>query len=196
VHVISHFLTGWAVSLPLDLDSRDRGLITFASVSPDLDGLAVIGDLVQGRALDSCELYASYHHVLCHNLLFAATAAFVFGRLARRKLVVGWMSLLAIHIHFLADLVGSAGPDGSIWEIHSLYPFSSGGVLSVQWQWALNAWPNIGFTIGLMALALYSAWKRGSSPVGAFSARADRALVTTLRHRFGEPLDSEPLGRE
>jgi hypothetical protein len=192
VHVISHFLTGWTVSLPLDCEPRDRGLIVFASISPDLDGLVVIGDLVQGRALDSCELFATYHHVLSHNLLFAVTASSVFGCLGRRKLVVGLMSLLAIHIHFLADLVGSAGPDGSIWDIPYLLPFSNAGVLSVSWQWALNAWPNIGFTIGLVGVALYSAWKRGVSPVSVFSTHANHVLVATLRHRFGEPVGLEP----
>jgi hypothetical protein len=187
MHVVSHFLAGWAGSLPLDMDSRDRGLIAFASVSPDLDGLVVIADLAQGRPLDGCELYAACHHVLCHNVLFAVVASLAFGCLARRKLAVGLMSLLAIAFHFVTDLVGSAGPDGSVWGIHLLFPLSGSGFLEVPWQWALNAWPNIGFTVGLLALSLHWAWKHGTSPVGVFSARADRALVMTLRRRFGEP---------
>lgn len=186
MHLLTHFLTGWAVSLPMDLETRDRGLIAFASISPDLDGIVVIGDLVQGRSLDSCYFYATYHHVLCHNLLFAVVAALVLGSLARRKLPAGSACLLAIHIHYLADLVGSAGPDGSIWEIHYLYPFTDGGMLSVTWQWALNAWPNIALTVGLITVALYKAWKHGISPIGIFSVSGDQAFVAALRQRFGD----------
>ena len=97
------------------------------------------------------------------------------------------MSLLAIHVHFLADLVGSAGPDGSIWAIHYSMPFSTSWEWSVSWQWALNAWPNIALTVSLIAVALHSAWKHGVSPVGILSKRADQMMVNTLRYRFGEP---------
>lgn len=147
----------------------------------------VIGDLLQGRSLDSCELYATYHHVLCHNLLFAVVIGVVVGRLAHRKLATGAMSFFVIHIHFLADVIGSGGPDGSIWEIHYLVPFFDGGALSVSWQWALNAWPNIVLTLILISIALFTAWKHGVSPVAPVSERADEILVTTLRSRFGDP---------
>lgn len=187
MHVISHFLTGWVLSLPLELEARDRSLIAFASISPDLDGLAVVGDLVQGRALDSCELYATYHHVLSHNVFFAMFASVAFGYLGNRRLVVGLMSLLAIHLHYVADIVGSGGPDGSIWEIAYLFPIADAGLVSVSWQWALNAWPNITFTVGLIAVTLYTTWSRGTSLIGVFSARADEAFVETLRSRFGDP---------
>ena len=145
----------------------------------------VIGDLVQGRSLDSCELYATYHHVLCHNVLFAVVIGVVIGGLAHRKLATGALSFLVVHIHFLADVIGSGGPDGSIWEIHYLVPFFDSGVLSVSWQWALNAWPNIVLTVLLILIALFEAWKHGFSPVAPISKRADGILVATLRGRFG-----------
>lgn len=187
MHIITHYLTGWAASLPLDLDTRDRGLIGVASILPDLDGIVVIGDLVQGRSLDCCELYATYHHVLCHNLLFAVVTGVAIGCLAHRKLATGAVSLLAVHLHFLADVIGSGGPDGSIWEIHSLFPFFDGGVISVSWQWALNAWPNIVLTLLLISIALITAWKHGVSPIAPFSKRADGILIAILRGRFGDP---------
>ena len=36
MHLITHFLTGWAASLPIELDPRDRGLIAFASISSSM----------------------------------------------------------------------------------------------------------------------------------------------------------------
>jgi inner membrane protein len=187
MNVLTHFFAGWALSLPANLERRDRGLVVLASVAPDLDAAAMIGDIVQRRPLDSFELYATYHHLLGHNLLFALLASVACGLLARRKLLVGGLALLAIHVHFLCDIVGSAGPDGSHWEIPYLMPFSGSWQLAVGWQWALNAWPNILITALLLALTLHVAWRRGYSPVGLLSQRADQALVAALRQRFGQP---------
>ncbi len=184
---ITHFLTGWALTLPCELSRGDRALVVVAAVAPDADAFGAIGDFLQGRPLDSYELYARYHHVVGHNILFAAALTVGCALLARRKLVVGGLAALAVHIHFLEDVVGSGGPDGSQWEIPYLLPFSPSWQWSVPWQWALNAWPNVAFTTALLALALCVAWSRGLSPVGLFSARADAAVVRTLRERFGDP---------
>lgn len=184
---ITHLLTGWALTLPCDLERRDRTLVVLASVAPDVDSVGAIGDLLQGRSLDSYEFYARYHHVLGHNVLFAFLLTLGCVLLARRRLLVGALGALAVHLHFAADVVGSAGPDGSHWEVPYLLPFSRSWQWAVPWQWALNAWPNIVLTIVLLALALCIAWLRSFSPVGLVSERADSVLVATLRHRFGEP---------
>jgi inner membrane protein len=187
MNVLTHFFAGWAITLPADLNGRDRALVVCASVAPDLDAVVLVGDIVQRRPLDQCELFATYHHVLGHNILFAMLATVCCVVFSRRKAVVGALASLAIHFHFLCDIVGSKGPDGSQWVIPYLLPFSKAWNLAVSWQWALNAWPNIVFTIVLLAVTLYVAWSKGFSPVGLFSQRADRALVFTLRHRFGSP---------
>ncbi len=184
---ITHLLTGWALTLPWDLERRDRTLVVLASVAPDVDAAGAIGDLVQGRSLDSFELYARYHHVLGHNVLFAALVTLACLFLARRTLLVGALGALAVHLHFVADVVGSAGPDGSQWDVPYLLPFSRSWQWAVPWQWALNAWPNIVLTLVLLALAFYVGWSRGFSPVGLLSERADGAFIATLRRRFGEP---------
>lgn len=187
MHVVTHALLGWSTTVPARLGRRDRGLVVLASVAPDLDAVAAVGDLVQGRALDSFELYASYHHVLGHNVLAAVLITLGCCLFARCRLVVGALAALAVHLHFLADVVGSRGPDGSQWEVPYLLPFSSAWQLAVDWQWALNAWPNVLLTVCLLALALFVAWSRGFSPVGLLSEKADRALVAALRQRFGQP---------
>jgi inner membrane protein len=184
---ITHFLVGWAVILPATLERRDRALVVLASVAPDLDGLVVLADLARGKPAESLDLWSRYHHVLAHNLTFALAAAVACYLASRRKLVVCGLTLLVVHLHFLCDVVGSRGPDGYQWPIPYLWPFSTSWQLAVRWQWALNAWPNIVFTIGLLALTLYAAWARGVSPVRLFSVRADQLLFATLRQRIGSP---------
>ena len=187
----THFLTGWAFSLPVSLERKDRALVVLASVAPDLDGLVLIGDFAQGRSLDSLELWSRYHHVLGHNIASAVAITAVCTLLGRRKLLVAGLSFLAVHLHFLEDIIGARGPDGDQWPIPYLLPFSSTWQLTVPWQWELNAWPNIAITIGLLAITVYWAWSRGLSPVGIVSLRADRAFVSALRNRFGAPKNSE-----
>lgn len=187
MNIITHALAGWTLSLPFELDRRDRALVVFASVAPDLDAVVLVGDLLKGRSLDQCELFATYHHVIGHNILFALLTTVVCVLLARRKGLIGGLAVFAVHFHLLCDIVGSRGPDGSQWEIPYLLPFSNAWPLAVDWQWALNAWPNILFTVVLLAITLSVAWSRGLSPVGLVSPRADRVVVATLRARFGEP---------
>jgi inner membrane protein len=187
MHLATHLLIGWTLTLPANLKRRDRALVVLASVLPDIDAIGAIGDLVQRRPLDSFELYATYHHALGHNALFAGLVALGCLLFAERHLLVGGLSILAIHLHLICDIVGAGGPDGSRWEVPYLLPFSSSWQLSVSWQWARNAWPNILLTTVLLAIALYAAWSRGYSPLGLFSERADGVLVATLRRRFGQP---------
>ncbi len=187
MNILTHAFAGWAMSLPFELERRDRALVVLASVAPDLDAVVLVGDLLKGRPLDQCELFATYHHVIGHNILFVVLTTVACVLLARRKVLMGGLALLAVHFHLLCDIVGSRGPDGSQWEIPYLLPFSNAWHLAVDWQWALNAWPNILFTVVLLAVTLYVAWSRGLSPVGLVSPRADRAVVATLRARFGAP---------
>lgn len=191
MNLITHFLVGWTISLPLTLEYRDRGLVVLASVAPDVDSLVLLADLIQGRGLDSLELWSRYHHVLAHNVAFALAVAIACGLLARRKLAVGAMALVVVHLHFLCDIIGSRGPPpGYQWPVPYLLPFSNAWQLTVNWQWALNAWPNVIFTLALLGLTLYVSWARGLCPVGLFSQSANRAFVALLRKRFGQPRGS------
>src|ERR1035438_4282758 len=69
---ITHFLMGWAVanSVP-SLGKRDRALVTWASVVPDLDGLGIIADRLTRNSSHPLNWWGDYHHVLGHNLGFA-----------------------------------------------------------------------------------------------------------------------------
>jgi len=179
-------MAGWAVGLPADLSTRDRGLIVLASVSPDVDALPVAIDLIRGSSADGMEFWSRFHHS-AHNLPFAIGMSIACLALAKRRVLTGTLAFLAIHLHYICDIIGSRGPDGYQWPIPFLSPFSDSWQLTVPWQWELNAWPNMVVAVALLALILYVAWRRGYSPVGIFSSRADQAFVAVLRGWFGPP---------
>src|SRR5262249_27032713 len=102
------------------------------------------------------------------------------------RLLTALLAVVAVHLHFLGDLVGSRGPDGYEWPIPYFYPFSP-VELSWKHQWALNGWQNIVITLILLGVTFFLAWRRGYSALGLFSARADRAFVGALRRRVPPP---------
>ena len=182
---VTHFLAGWAAGLPFDLSRRERALVAAASVSPDIDGLPVLLDLAGRHSPWNMEYWSSFHHSL-HNIVFAIVVSLVCMALAKRRYVMAGLAFLVANLHYLCDIVGSRGPDGYHWPVPYLMPFSDWWQLSVPWQWELNAWPNVLITAVLMCVAIYYAWRRGYSPVGLFSTRADNAFTEILAARFGK----------
>jgi inner membrane protein len=180
---VTHLFMGWTVSNLGPFTPRQRAAITLASVVPDVDGVGIVVDWATSGATS---YYSDFHHVVGHNL-FAAFAVAVGCALVgpTQRLASGAMGLLSFHLHLLADLAGSRGPDGSQWDIVYLWPASSQLQLKVPWQWELNAWPNALVTAALLALTLYLAWKRGFSILELVAPAADSAVVQTLRRRFG-----------
>lgn len=193
---VTHALLGWLVAnIPRESCRRDRALVTAAAVAPDLDGLGAVVELATRDRDNPFLWFTEYHHTL-HTALFAAALAILALLLARRRWTTSLLVLLGFHVHLLGDVVGARGPDGYSWPIPYLLPFSK--ALQLEWsgQWGLNAWPNFLITGLALALTFYLAWKRGYSPVGLFSQRADRAFVGTLRRRFPsrQPRSGAPHG--
>jgi hypothetical protein len=183
VNPITHLLVGWTVAQSATLSRRERAIVTLSGVVPDLDGAGILLDFASGRH-PSMGAYATYHHVLGHNLTAGCLVALLAFALAKRRLVCASLAFLSFHLHLLGDLVGSAGPGGSLWSLAYLYPFSS--QMSVwQGQWELNAWPNLLFTLLLLWIAGVIAVRRGQTPLELVSTRADAAVVAALRARFG-----------
>jgi inner membrane protein len=183
---ITHFLASWSLADVLRLRARDQALATWCGVLPDADGLGVLVDGAN-RLLGhpGTWYYGQYHHVLLHGLFAAVCIPLVLAFFAVNRLRMFTVGFLAVHLHFLCDIVGARGPTtDDIWALPYLAPFSA--QLTVQWsgQWPLNAWPNIVFTLLLIAFAFYRAIGSGYSPVGIFSARADRVFVETVRNRW------------
>ena len=181
---MTHFLTGWVVSCSVpSLNVKERGLITFAGVVPDIDGLGAIPDFITRNSSQPTDWFSLYHHQL-HNLAFGLLVAGVVFVFSNHRWTTSLLALLSFHLHLFEDLVGARGPDGYQWPIPYLIPFSNKARLTWTGQWALNAWPNILITICLLLLTFYLAWSTGRSPLELFSSRANDAFVTALRRRF------------
>ena len=113
---LTHFLTGWVFANTANLNRRDRAVVTLAGVIPDVDGLGIVAELLTRNTTHPLDWFSRYHHSL-HNLgfaLFVAIAACVF---ATQRLKVAGLALASFHLHLLADLLGSRGPDGYAWPI-------------------------------------------------------------------------------
>lgn len=185
---VTHFLTGWVFANSVALDRRDRAIVTWAGVVPDVDGLGIVADALTRHSQHPTDWFATYHHSL-HTLLFALIVSACAFLLATNRWKTAAMALASFHLHLFEDLLGSRGPDGYQWPIPYLMPFSHLGALTWRGQWALNAWPNFAITIALLLVTFYLAWARGFSPLEMVSQKADAAFVATLRRRF--PRSSE-----
>lgn len=181
---ISHLLTGWVVANTGDLTTRDRVLVTLAGVVPDIDGLGFVAEILTEHTISPLLWYSRYHHVLCHNLGFGLLLALTAFLLGGRRWMTTFLALVAFHLHLLADLIGSRGPDDYQWPLAYLSPFSDRWKLVWSGQWELNAWPNLLITAILLAATIYIAWKKGRSPLELVSKKADLAMVSILRRQY------------
>ncbi|HET6267551.1 MAG TPA: metal-dependent hydrolase [Acidobacteriota bacterium] len=183
---VTHLLLSWTIAERSKLDLRDRKIVTWSGLVPDLDGLSVIPDILHDVLKQPpTEYFFLYHHRLTHGLPAALICSAVAAALSRSRFRTAVWAFLVFHVHLLCDLVGSRGPDpGDIWPIHYLAPLS--GKLSFQWsgQWPLNAWPNIALTVLLLIYVFVQAVRKGESPLLLFSQRANEVFVATLRNRF------------
>jgi inner membrane protein len=145
------------------LNRKDRALITFACVIPDIDGLGIIAEVLTRNSAHPLFWFTPYHHSL-HNLAFALVIAAVPFAVATRQGAAGLLALMTLHLHLFEDVLGSGGPDGYRWTIPYLQPFSSSFELAWRGQWGLNAWPNVVISSALLFVTLWPAWGRGSRP--------------------------------
>ena len=186
MHPVTHLLAGWAVGNAADLDPRDTAIVALAGVVPDIDGLGWVAEELTWDTETPLLWYSEYHHVL-HNIGFALVCGAVALALSHRRVRTGLLAFLSFHLHLLFDTAGSRAADGYQWPISYLQPFSDSVQLTWSGQWLLGGWQNDVLAAVLLALTLYLAWRRGYSPLGMLSRRADKAFVDTLRARFGPP---------
>lgn len=179
---VTHALVGWLVGEAAPISRRASAWTLIAGVAPDLDGVGIVAEFATRTWDESLTWYTDYHRVLCHNLPFTAVVA---GLAAAhcRSWRAGLAVLISGHLHLLGDVLGSRGPEGRIWGV----PYLPSVDLAWAGQWELNAWPNVVLTLAALAVTFRLAWKRGYSPLGVVSAKADAGLVTALRRRFGAP---------
>ena len=184
---ITHLLISWSVANTCEAGKRDRLFITISGVIPDIDGLGIVTGISARYHEHALQLWSKFHHTFGHTLLFCIIILLPIALYAKRKFLVLFLALLNFHLHLFCDLIGSRGPDNYQWPIPYLWPFSDTLQLTWEGQWALNAWPNFLITFCAIVFTVYLAWKQGFSFIEYISKKADQALVTVLRNRFGEP---------
>lgn len=182
---VEHLLIGWCVaSTAPSLTRRERFIVTAAAVIPDIDGLGMLVELPTRNTANPIFWWTDYHHILAHNVAAAVVVSLLAFALARQRWLTALLAMVSFHTHILGDLIGARGPDGYQWPIPYFLPFSRTPELVWDGQWPLNAWQNMVITAVALGIAIVLAWKRGYSPVGLFSARADAVFVDVLRKRF------------
>jgi inner membrane protein len=179
----THLLASWAVADSFGLSRRDRNLVTWCGLLPDLDGFGLGIDLANDvLCRPETAYYHIYHHTLLHGLLAAVLLPGLAALFARQHLKVLALGLFTFHLHLLADLLGSRGPAPTdLWSIPYLAPFSTRWTFQWAGQWRLDGWQNFVITFALLGLVLIRAFRRGYSPVSIFGQRADGAFMEVLR---------------
>ena len=170
MHVPTHLAISWLVAHGL-AERRDRRLVAWAGVAPDIDALSLLA---------GPEGIRHYHHILTHNLVSAIVVTFLFTAFARDRLKVAILALTTFHLHLLCDLLG-AGRD---WPIVYLWPFSRYEYYT-PYGWPLASWENVTITFVALALIAWVGIVRGCTFVETFApAKAGAAVVEVLRRRF------------
>src|SRR6266478_2473216 len=67
---VTHFLTGWVLANSTPLGRRDRALVSWSVVVPDVDGLGIVVEVLTRNSSHPLLWCSQYHHTL-HNLAFA-----------------------------------------------------------------------------------------------------------------------------
>jgi len=171
MQVPTHLAISWLIGCRLP-ELRDRRLVTWAGVLPDLDALSLLG---------GAGAYSEYHHVLAHNLLAGVVVTAAAAALARQRVKVLVLSFLAFHVHLICDLLGS----GRDWPVVYLYPFTR-HEFSTPYGWPLASPQNAFVWIVAVALTVGIGITRGRTFAEAFlPARGDAAVVKALRDLYG-----------
>lgn len=186
MNVITHLLVDWTIAAPTQKSRRDRALVAWAGVAPDLDGLGIVVDFAT-RVLHLAETnyYQDFHRLYGHGLPAALVIAAAAAALAGRRASVFVWSLVAVHLHFLGDILGSRGTEvEDIWPILYLAPVSHAWIFEWAGQWPLTSWQNTTITLALIFVALALALSYRVTPCELFSPRADRKVVDALLARW------------
>ncbi len=170
---------GWCIGQRYSRRLSEVTVVAAASIIPDADAFGAVIDVLRGG---EAELFSAYHHKFGHCLPFCLLLLLLVHFLWKSGRLTMWFAGV-FHLHLLCDLIGARGPDGYQWPIYYFFPFSDVG-MTWQYQWEINAWPNIVLTMWLIYLFLKQSARSGLSPLSLFSRAADQKFVKTLQQRF------------
>lgn len=176
---ITHYLISWNSAALSGAAKRDRILIAWGGILPDIDALGIVADVLFPSKY-SWYYYHQYHHQLTHNITAAVIGAIAAFMLARRKLATALIFFGVFHLHLLCDFIGARGPKkNDIWTVPYLKPFSQ---MELSWphQWPLNGWHNFTITIIMIAIVFIISYKKDISPLEIFSNKTDKLFVKAI----------------
>ncbi len=180
----THLLASWCVAQAVAKNDRDRKIIAWAGILPDLDGLGLgidLANVVLSRP--ETDFYGRFHHLLLHGCFGVVLLCMAAVFLAKDKTRTALWVCLIVHLHLLADFLGARGPTPTdLWPIHYLAPFSHRWTLYWKNQWPLDGWQNILITLALLLLIVSIARRQRCSPMEMVSTRWDQRMLKA----FGE----------
>ncbi len=170
MHPPVHLAISWLIGHQLP-ERRDRRLVAWSGVVPDLDALSILGGVGP---------YSEYHHVLTHGLVAAVVGTAVWTAIGRQRLKVLALTFLAFHVHLVCDLLGS----GRDWPIVYFFPFSRHEFMT-PYGWPLASPQNALVWLVAVAAIIWIGIKHGRTFGETFlTAKADGAVAQTLRRIF------------
>ena len=183
---ITHLLVGWVALERQQASRRDKALVVLAGLSPDLDGIGIVVDFAtRALGLPETDYYQAAHRIYGHGFPAALVVAAFCAALGDRKLPVALGAFIAVHLHFLGDILGSRGTTAEdLWGIWYFAPFSLAWPIVWPGQWPLVGWQNMGITAIFIAWAAWRSTRTGYSPLVLASPRADAGLVAVFRKWF------------
>ena len=184
---ITHLLVGWTALEAAQRSDRDRALVVLAGLAPDLDGLGILlGFADAGLGLAETRYYQDFHHVWGHGLPAALVISAVVAGFATSRARAALGAFIAVHLHFLCDILGSRGKDPEdIWGIAYFAPLADYPMFEWSGQWDLIGWQNTLIRAVLLAWIGVRAVRAGYTPLRLVSRKADERVVAALRNRFG-----------
>ena len=166
-------MSGWCIANVFTLNARERTFCMAAATLADLDGLS--------RLLGQ-EAYWDYHHVVCHNLPFAALVSIALAAFSVHR-IKGFVIYLALaHLHLVLDYYGS-GPG---WPIHYGWPIAGWTWVNPN-GWEFSSWQNRVVAAVFVLWVVTIAVVQGRTPVELLTPDLDRRIVARLRRLVGFP---------
>lgn len=174
-------MMSWLSSNLIKGNVRERRLVTLSGIAPDIDGFGLFIDPIMKHAGNATNYWGQFHHSL-HNIGFCIVVTILTYFIAKtNKVQVACLSFAVFHLHLFCDLIGSKGPDGHQWPIPYLQPFTNKLAITWQYQWELNAWPNILIGLLLLVCIVLIARVYQRSPFEIVSKRVNEAFIQVVR---------------